>query len=42
MTQARLVPISLPDFGEPTVEPLLGPDIYVPFWLSPHLAMALV
>jgi hypothetical protein len=29
MTKARLVPISLPDFGEPTVEPVLGPDIYM-------------
>jgi hypothetical protein len=28
MTSARLRPITLPDFGEPTVEPLLGTEIY--------------
>jgi hypothetical protein len=28
MPTARLAPIELPDFGEPTVEPLLGPEIY--------------
>jgi hypothetical protein len=29
MPSARLAPITLPDFGEPTVEPLLGPGIYL-------------
>lgn len=28
MSTAKLVPVTLPDFGEPTVEPRLGPDIY--------------
>jgi hypothetical protein len=28
MTKARLAKVTLPDFGEPTVEPLLGPEIY--------------
>lgn len=28
MTQAHLVSITLPDFGEPTTEPVLGPEIY--------------
>jgi hypothetical protein len=28
MPTARLAPITLPDFGEPTTEPVLGPEIY--------------
>jgi hypothetical protein len=29
MSKARLAPITLPDFGAPTIEPELGADIYV-------------